>query len=207
MKKILFLIFLIVLTISALFGYFFTKNYGKACEAYASEGIKSELSRRMFRSAVEMISAKGVKNEDISKATYRPDGSMAAIRIDSAKVNGIALETAEALAKALEVPESEFKIPLGNALGSKLFSGKGPGIKVRIIPVGSVSYELKSTLESGGINQTVHRISLRFAATIKCLAPFEESVQTITGEIIICETVIVGEVPEILFGNPSGAFE
>ena len=86
-------------------------------------------------------------------------------------------------------------------MGSRLLSGKGPEIPVNVIPVGSLSYELKSELVSGGINQTVHRISLFYSATVRCLAPFDEELIIITGETVIAETLIIGEVPKILFSS------
>ena len=49
-------------------------------------------------------------------------------------------------------------IPLGNALGSKLFSGMGPELKVGVLPMGEVSAEYFTEFYAAGINQTRYKI-------------------------------------------------
>ncbi|MBO4453252.1 MAG: sporulation protein YunB, partial [Clostridia bacterium] len=120
------------------------------------------------------------------------------IKADALKINKIALGISEAVYDSIKDPETEYGVPLGNAIGSRFFAGKGPKIPVRLTQINAVSYEIKSDLISGGINQTVHRISVRYTVTVKCLAPFNENLIIINGEQIIAETVIIGEVPEIL---------
>ncbi|MBO4501832.1 MAG: hypothetical protein J5760_06275, partial [Clostridia bacterium] len=59
---------------------------------------------------------------------------------------------------------------------------------------------------TGGINQTVHRISVVYSVTVRCLAPFDEELTVITGETVLAETLIIGEVPEIMFSARSDLF-
>ena len=49
----------------------------------------------------------------------------------------------------------------GSFTGFKLLAGKGPGIKIRITPIGNVETDLKSEFITQGINQTLHRIYLQ----------------------------------------------
>ncbi|MBR5746253.1 MAG: hypothetical protein IKX92_03215, partial [Clostridia bacterium] len=129
------------------------------------------------------------------------DGRIISINVNSAKVNRTVSQILLSLETVLNGKERDFGIPFWTAMGSRLLSGKGPEIPVNVIPVGSLSYELKSELVSGGINQTVHRISLFYSATVRCLAPFDEELIIITGETVIAETLVIGEVPKILFSS------
>ena len=49
--------------------------------------------------------------------------------------------------------------------------------------------------ESAGINQTVHKLSLRINADIRILTPSGTITEKITTSVLIGETVIVGNVP------------
>jgi hypothetical protein len=66
------------------------------------------------------------------------------------------------------------------------------------VPLGSVDYVIDSKLISGGVNQTLHRITINYNFEINCLAPFSETVIAMNNTLILAETVIVGEVPNYI---------
>ena len=99
----------------------------------------------------------------------------------------------------IEESSSSFGIPLGNITSVRLFSGLGPKIRVKIIPLGSISCGIKSSFTEGGINQTIHRITLDINALIEVLTPFSSNQAEINLSYVIGETVIVGEIPNVYF--------
>ena len=97
---------------------------------------------------------------------------------------------------------SSFKIPLGSFLGSKLFSGMGPKVNVKMQMVGDLDTDLRSEFTSAGINQSIHRIF----ASINCkidkviiLTPFETMEEEIANQVLIAEGVIVGDIPNAYY--------
>ena len=63
----------------------------------------------------------------------------------------------------------------------------------------------KSEFVSAGINQTVHRIYLEVSSVVNLILPiFDDPVQTYT-QVLICESVIVGTVPDFYFSNAMGS--
>jgi len=98
----------------------------------------------------------------------------------------------------------EFYIPLGNALGSRLLSGRGPKINVKIVPIGTISSNIKSEFQSAGINQSMHRLIIEFKVCVSIMSPFSNSTSQFTVPLCIAETIIVGEVPRVIWGTDSG---
>ncbi|HBR30977.1 MAG TPA: sporulation protein YunB, partial [Clostridiales bacterium] len=73
-------------------------------------------------------------------------------------------------------------------------------------PLGTVASEIRSDFKSAGINQSLHRIMLEFKICVSLLSPFASSSSEFVSSLCIAETVIVGEVPNVIWGlgEPSG---
>ena len=94
-----------------------------------------------------------------------------------------------------EYKSDGFGIPLGNLTSVAYFSGKGPVIPVTAVTLGTVANRVETELTSTGINQTLHRVTIRYAVTIRYLSPLREYVDTLNLEVLIAETLVVGDVP------------
>ena len=130
---------------------------------------------------------------------YGADGKPKRIYADTAAINGISSFLALEAGKAVSECENEFELPLGNIFGSHALSGKGPGIGLKIIPSGAAAYSVKSDFYGAGINQTHYRVSVTVTLEYRCVAPFRELSDKIELEYIISDTVIMGDIPEVLF--------
>lgn len=121
---------------------------------------------------------------------------VSSVETDINAVNRLRSRAVTILSEKLSSPNRQtFKIPVGNLTGSSLLSGRGFGIKVKLIQVGDVTAETVSKFESAGINQTLHRIYIRLNIKMNILAASKVSGLSVTEDILVSETVIVGEVP------------
>jgi len=128
-------------------------------------------------------------------------GNITALTTDMTQINTLqASITNEVLAQVGELSETTMRIPLGNLLGGSLFSGRGPGIPFRVVTLGNPSANFSNEFSTAGINQTKHQIMLDLSIYIHILVPGSQSTETITTQILVAETVIVGDVPN-MFGN------
>mgnify|MGYP004613426957 FL=1 len=87
-------------------------------------------------------------------------------------------------------------IPAGALLGNQYLSGFGPQFKIKIIPAGDLTTEIKTEFKEAGINQTVYRIYLNIECNVSILTAYKTINRTIANQVLLVETVIVGEVPE-----------
>jgi sporulation protein YunB len=96
-------------------------------------------------------------------------------------------------------------IPMGSIVGGSFFTGRGPFLPLDIHTGGSVITTLSGSFFDAGINQTCHQIYLNMTIYLTVLLPMERRMVELETEFLICETVLVGEVPEsytnIDFGN------
>ena len=60
----------------------------------------------------------------------------------------------------------------------------------------------KTDFEDAGINQTRHRIYLEVNTKVKVVIPLTTDTKEVKAEIPICETVIIGDVPNSYINIP-----
>ncbi len=198
MKRKLRMIIISLFLVTASLIIQFARNYPTACDTYAELGIKGTVTFEINKTLAENLNNKKHNYNEMAIINNHTDGSISSITVETSKVNVIALELSGEIYNAIISTNTTFGIPLGNAMGSKMLSGSGPMINIKIIPVGTAQYDIKSELLSSGINQTLHRISISFSTEIICLAPFHEYRSYIETEIVLAETLIMGKIPEIV---------
>jgi len=135
--------------------------------------------------------------QDIVLTTNDEDGNVKMLKIDIFTVNKIISDIPVYIQNELEKTENNtFEISLGSFLGSKVFSGIGPKVKVKINTVGDLETDLRSEFISAGINQTLHRIYLEVKCNVAILTPVQTIEEQIVNQVLLAEGVIVGQIPE-----------
>ncbi len=118
------------------------------------------------------------------------------LKTDVVVINKIASDIAlEAEKQFRELEKETIKIPVGALTGSKLLSGSGPNINIKVIPTGNILTEIKNEFESKGINQTVYRIYLELTCKVSIVTQYKTIEDKIINQVLLVETVIVGDVP------------
>ena len=127
---------------------------------------------------------------------YDSIGKISGISVHASDVTLLASEMTIFLHQTLqEYQSNSFGIPIGNLTGLVMLSGRGPQLPLRPVASGHIATEMISTFESAGINQTLHKVSVHFVVAVRYLAPLETFSDTISFDIVVAETVVVGEVP------------
>ena len=166
----------------------------KQCETMA-KSIATKISNEQAT-----IIMSNYKYTDLCTITKDDNGNIAMISANVIPVNEIISDVAIKIQEELNSTEnSEFSIPLGTFLGSKLLAGRGPKVSIKMSTIGSVLTDLKSEFSSAGINQTMHRIYLEVKCTVVILTPFETMEEEITNQVLLAEAVIVGTTPNTYY--------
>lgn len=200
MRKKLFkwLIFIILIFILS-FGIMFAQNFDKAAEQYAKFNVKNKITEGINKIYYDNTKRFYDRLKNAVLLNYSHEGKINSISVDTPFLNLLSAEIISQSVLFIEESSSSFGIPLGNITSVRLFSGLGPKIRVKIIPLGSISCGIKSSFTEGGINQTIHRITLDINALIEVLTPFSSNQAEINLSYVISETVIVGEIPNVYF--------
>lgn len=143
-----------------------------------------------------------VSYENLVSVNRDTDGRVLSITSDVPKMNRLKAEIISDVQQGLDgTGESGEDIPLGTLLGSNLFHGYGPRLHLKITLAGNVKADFKSTFESAGINQTRHQIFLNVGASVYSFLPGVSETTDVNTNVLVAETVIVGEVPEVLVNS------
>ncbi|MBO5348403.1 MAG: sporulation protein YunB [Clostridia bacterium] len=136
------------------------------------------------------------KYEDLAVVIKDENGKIQMIKLNIIPVNEIISDVPLKIQEALNnVEDTKFGIRLGSFTGVKLLSGVGPYVKVRMSTIGTVETELKSEFKTAGINQTIHQIYLDIKCNVSILTPFNSTTEEIRNQVLIAESIIVGEIP------------
>lgn len=126
-------------------------------------------------------------------------GEVTAISSNMARINALSARILDRVVGATDNRTLTVEIPLGNLTGISLLMGRGPRVPVQIITLTSSRVEFNNSIVTAGINQTKHQINLEVKVDISILIPWAtESAQVVT-EVLIADTIVVGQVPETYF--------
>ncbi len=130
-------------------------------------------------------------------------GDVTSITVDTAKLNEVKAVLTKAVAQRLiELEKQTMKIPLGTLLGWQIIAGRGPDISLQIVPTSFVQSTTKNNIETAGINQTQHSISVHFTVEMSAIVPGYTTSVVVENDITVAETLIVGDVPNFYSTAP-----
>lgn len=170
------------------------RRYTSEMGTYYCRCQLSEVINGSVRSVLEKT---GAEYSDLSTEMYDENGNFVSASINTKNTNKLqSMVVSEINGNISGLSDSEIEISAGTLSGIVLLNGKGPDIRLRLVPVGSAQAEMKSSFESAGINQTCHRISLDITAEVKAVYPTGSETVTVSMNCILAENIIAGEVPE-----------
>jgi len=169
------------------------------------ETTLNEMAKSKAQLAGQEVITRAVNEKVAWKTEYQDlvtihkdgEGRIVLIQPNTVKINRMMAETLLYVETGFsELEKQSYSIPLGQAMGSRIFAGYGPEIKVRMVPVGRVTADVVDSFEEAGINQTRHLISLKISGKIKVVVPFNKEEIDVTMTIPVTETIVVGQVPQ-----------
>ena len=135
------------------------------------------------------------------------DGRITALKTNMSEVNRLKTDILNLINdEILALDTSDIGIPLGSLFLPELFSGKGPSIPVRILSIRNSDASFASSFSQAGINQTLHQLTMIVRVDVAVLVLGQTSSFTVNSEVVVAETVIVGDVPST-FLQTGGNYE
>lgn len=123
------------------------------------------------------------------------------LKTDSKKINMLKAEISNAITENIKQDKSvSVAVPVGAFTGLVLLSSTGPDLPVRLRMGGSCTTTIESEFTSAGINQTVHHIYLYVEADVSLTCPIIQYETTVISKYELCQTVIVGDTPNMYAG-------
>jgi len=125
------------------------------------------------------------------------NGRITALKTNMSEVNRLKTDILNLINDEILAQDTEH---LGVALGSlilpEFLSGKGPDIPVRLLSIRNSDAQFRSFFSEAGINQTLQQLTMDVAVDVTILVLGQTRSFTVSSQVVVAETVIVGDVPE-----------
>lgn len=124
------------------------------------------------------------------------DGRITALKTNMSEINRLKTDILNIINdEILSLDTSDIGIPLGSLFLPEFFSGKGPSIPVHILSIRNSDAAFESKFSQAGINQTLHKLTMAVSVDVAVLVMGQTASFCVTTEVVVAETVIVGDVP------------
>lgn len=128
------------------------------------------------------------------------NGRITALKTNMSEVNRLKTDILNIINdEILALDTSDLGIPFGSLVLPEVISGKGPVIPVRIISIRNSDGAFYSNFSEAGINQTLQQLTIEVSVDVAVLVLGQVNNFTVTSQVVVAETIIVGDVPETFF--------
>lgn len=168
-------------------------NTRSQIQSYATKSINYAVADTMNQSVSygDLINIVKDKNDNVSF-----------IEANSVRINLLSKTMSKVvMSNFLEFANLPIKIAIGSFSGISILSGVGPKVAFNINPFGEVICSFSSNFESAGINQTYHKLYLIILLKVNIVFPFEKLQVLSDSEVLLCETLIIGKIPEVYLNS------
>ncbi len=127
------------------------------------------------------------------------NGRITALKTNMSEVNRLKTDILNIINdEILALDTSDIGIPIGSLLLPEFLSGRGPAIPVQILSIRNSDGSFASQFSAAGINQTLHQINMSVSIDVAILVLGRSESFTVTSQVVVAETIIVGQVPDTL---------
>lgn len=196
-KKITILLMICIFNISFLFTFkIIEKNFRPTVKALAISQAKIYMTE-IIDESIKNLPELYTDYSNICQINKNEAGKIISVTTNTDSVNNIKLNLSDTIIKKLSKDSVALDIPIGNLTNTFILSGRGPRIPIKIMIASAPDIHIDSNFESVGINQTKHKLSIITNIDIFILLPNDTISQRISSEVMISETIIVGEIPNL----------
>lgn len=191
--RILFLISVIAVAIFLLL----RSKYCIIIQDLAETQVKNSTSDLINNAISQQIADGTIQYDRIVFFEKDLNGRITALKTNIGEINHLKTDVLKIINQdILSLDHADIGIPIGSLILPEFLSGKGPAIPVHILAIRNSDADFSSRFTQAGINQTLHQLIMAVNVDVAVLVLGQTNSFSITSEVVIAETVIVGDVPE-----------
>lgn len=195
-SRLIRLLALILLAAVAVLLYF-RNRYNEPIRSLAQIQVQNVTSDLINDAIGKQIDTGEIEYDRIVYFEKNLDGKITALKTNIGEVNRLKTATLSLINdEILSLDSSDLGVPLGSLFLPEFLSGRGPTIPVQIISIRNSDASFTSNFTQAGINQTLHQLNMSVGVDVAVLILGETASFTVTSQVVVAETVIVGDVPD-----------
>ena len=188
---------LLFLSVLLIVGFFLLRRqYRDVIRELAQTQVKNATSDLTNDAIAKQIEDGVVQYDRIVYFEKDLDGRITALKTNIGEVNRLKTDILNIINdEILALDNSDIGIPIGSLFLPELLSGRGPVIPVHILSIRNSDAVFHSNFTQAGINQTLHQVTMQVSIDVSVLVLGQTTSFTMVSEVVVAETVIVGDVP------------
>lgn len=200
-KAVAFIFSAVLIALTAGLVLLYLRSTAPSLIEFATADVKST-SLEAVNQAVYTVMNENVTYSDLVTVEKNDSGDVTLITANTALISGIAKKTAALVQESFDnLGQVGVAVPIGTLSGFPMLTGSGPTLHVKVEPIGSVKVTFTSQFESAGINQTLHKINMVVTTEVSLVIPMGNTRIVSDTPVIVCESLIIGKVPQTYLGN------
>ena len=195
-KRVVVFLLLIVFALGSLV-FAFRSKYRSDISELAQTQVKNTTSDLINDAIDRQIEEGNIQYDRIVYFEKDLDGRITALKTNMSEVNRLKTAILNLVnEEILAIDTSDLGIPLGSLVLPEFLAGKGPTIPVEILAIRNSDAEFSSSFTEAGINQTLQQLTMHVIVDVAVLVLGQTSQFTVSSQVVVAETVIVGQVPD-----------
>ena len=205
-RHILRLLIILLIVIIVCF-FLFRGRYHEVIGTLAQTQVKNATSDLINDAIDRQISNGNIQYDRMVYFEKDLEGKITALKTNMSEVNRLKTDLLNLINdEILAMDSDQLGIPLGSLIFPEVFAGKGPLIPVQILTIRNSEANFFSEFSQAGINQTLQKLNMQVSVDVAVLVLGKVDDFTISSQVVIAETVIVGQVPD-MFLQTGGIYE
>ncbi len=190
-----------ILLVVGLF-FYFNKQANEVIRQLTTATISNRLTVKMNAAFDELMAQYDDEYSSYVHIERDGEGNITLITADMIKINKLMAQYSTIVQTHVsEIEEDDITVPMLAFTGWPLVSTLGADVKLDIVAVGDAPCSYRSEFKEVGINQTLHSIYIDVSAGVEIILPMDNIVVTCPSSALVCESVIVGKVPQFYLQN------
>ena len=178
----------------------FRIRYHDAIRELAETQVKNATSVLINDAIDEQIDLGNIQYDRIVYFEKDLDGKITALKTNMTEVNRLKTAILNLINdEILALDTTDIHIPIGSLLLPELFSGRGYGIPMQVLYIRNSDASFRSDFTEAGINQTLQQLTMDVSVDVAVLVLGKTESFTVTSQVVVAETIIVGQVPDTFF--------
>ncbi len=198
---------ILLLCLAVLIAGFFSlrSKYRLVIRDLAQTSVKNATSDLANDAVAKQIENGNIQYDRIVYFEKDVNGRITALKTNIGEVNHLKTDILNIInGKILALDAADIGVPIGSLFLPEFFSGKGFTIPVHILAIRNSDATFSSNFLQAGINQTLHQLVMEVSVDAAVLVLGETSTFQVSSQIVVAETVIVGEVPNTFIQTGEG---
>lgn len=178
----------------------FRVKYHSAICGLAETQVRNATSDLINDAIDKQIENENIQYDRIVYFEKDLNGRITALKTNMTEVNRLKTDILNLINdEILAMDTSDLGIPIGSLILPEFLSGRGPAIPVHILSIRNSDASFTSTFTEAGINQTLQQLNMHVSVDVAVLALGSTSYFTVSSQVVVAETIIVGQVPNTFF--------